>query len=60
MGSLPEIMQYGTYYLPSNVFTASKGSNFNILLVITAVSVEPYGSHTKSSRLLSIVQIIFP
>ena len=26
-GSLPEIAQYSPYYLPVNVFTASKGSN---------------------------------
>ena len=26
-GSLPEIAQYSPYYLPLNVFTASKGSN---------------------------------
>ena len=33
-GSLPEIAQYSPYYLPWNVFTASKGSNLYILLVI--------------------------
>ena len=31
-GSLPEIAQYSPYYLPLNVFTASKGSNLYILL----------------------------
>ena len=31
-GSVPEIAQYGPYYLPLNVFTASKGSSFYILL----------------------------
>ena len=31
-GSLPEIPQYSPYYLPLNVFTASKGSNLYILL----------------------------
>ena len=30
-GSLPEIAQYSPYYLPLNVFTASKGSNIYIL-----------------------------
>ena len=30
-GSLPEIAQYSPYYLPLNVFTASKGSNLYIL-----------------------------
>ena len=30
-GSLPEIGQYSPYFLPLNVFTASKGSNFYIL-----------------------------
>ena len=30
-GSLPEIAQYSPYFLPLNVFTASKGSNFYIL-----------------------------
>ena len=29
-GSLPEIAQYSPYYLPLNVFTASKGSNLYI------------------------------
>ena len=31
-GSLSEIAQYSPYYLPLNVFTASKGSNLYILL----------------------------
>ena len=31
-GSLPEIVQYGPYYLPLNDLTASKGSYLNILL----------------------------
>ena len=31
-GSLPEIAQYSPYYLPLNVFTASRGSNLYILL----------------------------
>ena len=26
--SVPETVQYGPYYLPLNVFTASEGSNF--------------------------------
>ena len=30
-GSVPEIAQYVPYYLPLNVFTASKGSNFYIV-----------------------------
>ena len=30
-GLLPEIVQYSPYYLPLNVFTASKGSNLYIL-----------------------------
>ena len=33
-GSVPEIAQYGPYYLPLNVFTASKGSNLYILFNI--------------------------
>ena len=33
-GSLPEIAQYSTYYLPFIVFTASKGTNHYILVVI--------------------------
>ena len=33
-GSLPEIAQYSPYYLPLNVFAASKGSNLYILLPI--------------------------
>ena len=32
-GSLPEIAQYSPYYLPLNVFTASKGSNLYILFM---------------------------
>ena len=32
-GSLPEIAQYSPYFLPLNVFTASKGSNFYILII---------------------------
>ena len=28
---MPEVAQYGPYYIPLNVFTASKGSNFYIL-----------------------------
>ena len=30
-GSVPEIVQYGPYYLPLNVFTDSQGSNIYIL-----------------------------
>ena len=42
-GSVPEIAQYGPNYLPLNVFTASKGSNFYILFAITAAGVVPCG-----------------
>ena len=30
-GSVPGIAQYGPYYIPLNVFIASKGSSFYIL-----------------------------
>ena len=40
-GSSPEIAQYSPYYLPLNVFTASKGSNLYILFAITAAGVVP-------------------
>ena len=33
-GSLPEIAQYGPFYLPLNVFTASRGSNSYYILFI--------------------------
>ena len=36
-GSLPEIAQYSPYYLPLNVFTASKGSNLYILFVSSKI-----------------------
>ena len=36
-GSLPEIAQYGSYFLPFSVFTASKGS-FYILFEIDIIS----------------------
>ena len=58
-GSLPEIAQYSPYYLPLNVFTASKGSNLYILFAITAAGVVPCGGPKKSPRTSSIVQIIF-
>ena len=58
-GSLPEIAQYSPYYLPLNVFTASKGSNLYILFSITAAGVVPCGGRKKSPRTSSIVQIIF-
>ena len=32
-GSLPEIAQYSPYYLPLNVFTASKRPNLYILFM---------------------------
>ena len=57
--SLPEIAQYSPYYLPLNVFTASKGSNLYILFAITAAGVVPCGGRKKSPRTSSIVQIIF-
>ena len=57
-GSLPEIAQYGSYFLPFNIFTGSKGS-FYILFVITAAGVVPCGDPKKSPRTPSIVQIIF-
>ena len=58
-GSLPEIAQYSPYYLPLNVFAASKGSNLYILFDITAAGVVPCGGPKKSPRTSSIVQIIF-
>ena len=58
-GSLPEIVQYSPYYLPLNVFAASKGSNLYILFAITAAGVVPCGGPKKSPRTSSIVQIIF-
>ena len=36
-GSLPEIAQYSPYYLPLNIFTASKGSNLYILSFFDAI-----------------------
>ena len=42
-GSLPEIAQYSPHYLSLNVFTASKGSNLNILFAITAAGVVSCG-----------------
>ena len=32
-GPVPKIPQYGTYYIPLKVFTASKASNFYIVLI---------------------------
>ena len=58
-GSLPENAQYSSYYLPLNVFTASRGSNLYILFAITAAVVVPCGCPKKSPRISSIVQIIF-
>ena len=58
-GSLPEIAQYSPYYLPLNVFTASRGSNLYILFAITAAGVVPCGGPKKSPRTSSVVQIIF-
>ena len=58
-GLLPEIAQYSPYYLPLNVFTASKGSNLYILLDITAAGVVSCVGPKKSPRTSSIVQIIF-
>ena len=59
-GSVPEIAQYGTYYINLNVFTASKGSNLYsyILFAITAACVVPCGGPKTSPRTSSIVQII--
>ena len=58
-GSLPEIAQYSPYYLPLNVFTASKGSNLYILFAVTAAGVVPCGGRKKFPRTSSIVQIIY-
>ena len=38
-GPVPKIAQYGPYYLPLNVFTASKGSYFYIFIHIIMFSV---------------------
>ena len=54
-----EIAQYSPYFLPLNVFTASKGSKFYILFAITVAGVVPCGGPKKSPRTSSIVQIIF-
>ena len=53
------IAQYSPYYIPLNVFTASRGSNHYILFAITAAGVVPCGGHKKSPHTSSIVQIIF-
>ena len=58
-GSVPEIAQYGPYYLPLNVFNASKGSSFYILFAITPAGVVPCGGPKKSPRTSPIMQIIF-
>ena len=47
-GSLPEIVQCSPYYLPLNVFTASKGSNPYIL----SVNHETSSSKLKSFDIL--------
>ena len=39
-GSVPEIAQYGPYCLLLNIFTVSKGSNFNILLTMMTILME--------------------
>ena len=57
-GSVLEIAQYGPYYIPLNVFTASKRSSFYLLFVITAAGVVPCGGPKKSTRTSAIVQII--
>ena len=58
-GSLPEIAKYSQYYLPLNVFIASKGSNLHILFAITAAGGVPCGGRKKYPRTSSLVQIIF-
>ena len=52
-------LQYSPFFLPLNVFTASKGSNHYILFAVTAAGVVPCGGPKKSPRTSSIVQIIF-
>ena len=47
------------HLLSLNVFTASEGSNNNILFAITAAGVVPCGGPKKSPRTSFIVQIIF-
>ena len=50
-----EIAQYGSYFLPMNVFTASKEPNFiHNLLLLQLVLCPQMSPHTTS-----IVQIIF-
>ena len=53
-GSLPEIA-----HIVHTGFIASKGSNLYILFAITAGGVVPCGGPKKSTRISSIVQIIF-
>ena len=48
-GALPEIAQYSPYYLPLNVFIASKGSNLYILFA--------FGKHTELYNRLSILSV---
>ena len=42
------LVQCGSYYLPLNIFTASKGFKFHILFAITAAGVVPCGGSNKS------------
>ena len=44
--------------LPLNVFTASKGSCFHTLFVITSAGIVPFGGAKKFPRTAYIVQII--
>ena len=39
--SIPDIARYSPYYLPLNVFTASKGSNIYILFLILSCYLNP-------------------
>ena len=57
-GSVPEVARCGPCCLPVGVFTASKGSNFYILFVITAAVLVPCGGTKMSSCTSPIVQII--
>ena len=58
-GSLPEIAEYIPYYIPLNVFIASKGSKLYTLFAITTAGAVPCGGPKKSPRTSPMVQIIF-
>ena len=60
MGSVPEIAHYGLHYIPWTIYTASKGSDFNILSAAILHNVKPNDLRISCPLGIGVRQVFSP